>query len=44
MKIELLKNRKRNKSNLRIKKLKTRLEIIRKLSLEQNGGLKVWER
>ncbi|KKK44562.1 hypothetical protein LCGC14_0490410 [marine sediment metagenome] len=44
MKIELLKNRKGNKSNLRIKKLKTRLENIKKLRLEQNGGLEVWER
>ncbi len=44
MKIKLLKNRKRNISDLRIKKLKTRLEKIKKLRLEQNGGLEIWER
>ncbi|KKK43846.1 hypothetical protein LCGC14_0869190 [marine sediment metagenome] len=40
MKIENVKNinRKEYKSNIKIKKLKTRLEKIEKLRLEQNGG------
>ena len=40
MNIENVKNisRKEYKSNLKIKKLKTRLEKIEKLRLEQNGG------